>query len=83
MEKWKYKMLFYQKGWRKKSFTWDKVHAILYFRHARKALSESANLKQAAVYRYPPLKKKRNILLQLSTQHPKQTGMRQCIFMQH
>lgn len=52
-------MLFYQKEWRrKKSFTWDKVHAILYFRHARKAISESANLKQAAVYRYPlPLTK--------------------------
>lgn len=47
-------MLFYQKGWsRKKSFTSDEVHAILYFRHAGKAISESANLKQAAVYRYP------------------------------
>lgn len=32
-------MLFYQKGWsRKKSFTSDKVHAILYFRHAGKAI---------------------------------------------
>lgn len=50
-----------------------------YFRHARKAISELTNLKQAAYTE----NKRSNILLQLSTQHPEQTGMRQCIFMHH
>lgn len=43
------KSIFYQKD--KKVIHMRQYMQYFYFRHARKAISESTNLKQAAVYR--------------------------------